>query len=64
MVVMAPTDQDLSEFKELTAMVEGTVTPGEIIEVDPTKAIKKDLAASVNCVFLLRIFQGKLRHEI
>ena len=34
--------QDSSEFKELTSMVEeGTVTPGEIIEIDPTKAIKK-----------------------
>ena len=31
MMVMAPTDQDSSEFKELTAMVEGTVTPGEIL---------------------------------
>jgi hypothetical protein len=41
MVVMAPSDQDSSEFKELTAMVEGTVTPGEIIEIDPTKAIRK-----------------------
>jgi hypothetical protein len=38
---MAPSDQDLSEFKELTAMVEGTNTPGEIIEIDPTKAISK-----------------------
>ena len=41
MVVMAPNDQDSSEFKDLTSMVEGTVTPGEIIEIDPTKAIKK-----------------------
>ena len=41
MVVMEPSDQDSSEFKELTAMVEGTVTPGKIIEIDPTKAIRK-----------------------
>ena len=40
MVVMAPNDQDSSEFKELTAMVEGTATPGEIIEIDPTKVGK------------------------
>jgi hypothetical protein len=43
MVVMAPNDQDSSEFKELTSMVEGTVTPGEIIEIEPTKAIRKAL---------------------
>ena len=30
MVVMAPSDQDLSVFKELTAMVEGAVTPGKL----------------------------------
>ena len=41
MVVMAPTDRDSSELQELTAMVEGTVTPGEIIKIDTTKAIKK-----------------------
>ena len=41
MVVMAPNDQDSLEFKDLTSMVEGTITPGEIIEIDPTKAIKK-----------------------
>ena len=53
MVVMAPTDQDSSEFKELTAMVEGTVTPGEIIEIDPTKAIKK--AARTPLAWLLAL---------
>jgi hypothetical protein len=36
MVVMAPSDQNSSEFKELTEMVEGTVTPVEIIEIDST----------------------------
>ena len=41
LVVMAPSDQDSSEFKELTAMVEGTFTFREIIEIDPTKAIRK-----------------------
>ena len=41
MVVMAPNDQDSSEFKELTSMVEETVTPGEIIEIGPKKAMKK-----------------------
>ena len=41
MVVMAPSDQDSSKFKELTAMVEWTVNLGEFIEIDPTKAIRK-----------------------
>ena len=40
-VVMATSDQDSSEFKEITAMVEGTITPGAIIEIDPVKAIRK-----------------------
>ena len=53
MVVMAPTDRDSSELQELTAMVEGTVTPGEIIKIDPTKAIKK--AARTPLAWLLAL---------
>ena len=41
MVVMAPNDQDSSEFKELTSMVEVTVTPGEIIKIDLTIKYKQ-----------------------
>ena len=41
MVVIAQSDQDSSEFKKLKALVEGTITPGEIIEIDTTKAIRK-----------------------
>jgi hypothetical protein len=47
MVVMAPSDQDSSEFKELTAMVEGTITSGEIIKIDPTKATRKSSRTSL-----------------
>ena len=69
MVVMAPNDQDSSEFKELTSMVEGTVTPGEIIKIDPTKAVKKDSRTplawllALLVTFFLGIFQRTLRHE-
>jgi hypothetical protein len=56
MVVMAPSDQDSSEFKELTAMVEGTVIPGEIIEIDPTKAIRK--ASRTSLAWLLALIMS------
>ena len=41
MVVMAPSDEESSEFKSLSEMVDGEVTPGAVIEIDPAKAMKK-----------------------
>ena len=41
MVVMAPIDEESSEFKKISEMVDGEVTPGAVIEIDPAKAMKK-----------------------
>ena len=41
MVVMAPIDEESSEFKKILEMVDGEVTPGAVIEIDPAKATKK-----------------------
>jgi hypothetical protein len=38
---MAPSDEESSEFKRLSEMVDGEVTPGAVIEIDPAKAMKK-----------------------
>ena len=45
MVVMAPSDEESSEFKSLSEMVDGEVTPGAVIEIDPAKAMKKSSRA-------------------
>ena len=44
MVVMAPSEES-SEFKSLSEMVDGEVTPGAVIEIDPAKAMKKSSRA-------------------
>jgi hypothetical protein len=41
MVVMAPCDEKSSEFKNLSEMVDGEVTPGAVIAIYPVKAMKK-----------------------
>jgi len=45
MVVMAPSYEKSSEFKRLLEMVDGEVTPGAVIEIDPAKAMKKSSRA-------------------
>ena len=41
MVVIAPSDEESSEIKRLSKMVDREVTPGAVIEIDPAKAMKK-----------------------
>jgi hypothetical protein len=45
MVTMASSDEESLEFKRLSEMVDGEVTPGAVIEIDPAKAMKKSLRA-------------------
>ena len=67
MVVMAPCDEESSEFKRLSEMVDGEVTPGAVIEIDPAKAMKKSSRAP-NIVTQLVIFfpniLKQLRYQI
>ena len=42
---MAPIDEESSEFKKILEMVNGEVTPGAVIEIDPAKAMKKSSRA-------------------
>ena len=37
MVIMAPSDEESLEFKILSEMVDGEVTPGAVIEIDRQK---------------------------
>ena len=41
MVVMAPIDEESLEFKKIAEMVDGEVTPGAVIEIDPAKAMSR-----------------------
>jgi hypothetical protein len=41
MVIMAPSDEESSEFKRISEIVDREVTPGAVIEIDPVKAMKK-----------------------
>ena len=58
MVVMAPSDEESSEFKRLSEMVDGEVTQGAVIEIDLAKAMREiiESSAGMGCYTIGYIF--------
>jgi hypothetical protein len=62
MVIIAPCDEESSDIKSLSEMVDGEITLGAVTEIDPVKAMKKSLGVPLAWVvtkliiFFLQIF--------